>query len=87
MERPHESTNLRVKSYRLHLTIKNFQMLLASLTLESFRQITDKGETMKEESKKDSGAKASENEKQAPVKWELTKQDKAFLRSCSIRPD
>lgn len=42
---------------------------------------------MKEEPKKKIPAKASENEKKTPVKWELTKQDKAFLRSCSIRPD
>jgi hypothetical protein len=42
---------------------------------------------MKEEPKRNSTSKASGNEKKAPVKWELTKQDKAFLRSCSIRPD
>jgi len=42
---------------------------------------------MKEEPKKKSTTKASEDEKKAPVKWELTKQDKTFLRSCSIRPD
>jgi hypothetical protein len=42
---------------------------------------------MKEEPKKNSTTKASEDEEKAPVSWELTKQDKAFLRSCSIRPD
>ncbi len=63
--------------------MKNFQMCLASLTIESVR----KGVAMKEEPKKKIPAKASENEKKTPVKWELTKQDKAFLRSCSIRPD
>ena len=41
---------------------------------------------MKEEPKKNSTTQASEDAKKAPVKWELTKQDKAFLRSCSIRP-
>lgn len=63
--------------------MKNFQTHLASLTIES----VTKGVAMKEEPKKKSTTKASEDEKKAPVKWALTKQDKAFLRSCSIRPD
>ena len=63
--------------------MKNFQTHLASLTIKS----VTKGVAMKEEPKKKSTAKASKVEKKAPVKWELTKQDKAFLRSCSIRPD
>ena len=42
---------------------------------------------MKEGPKKDSRTKAAQDEKKASVKWELTEQDKAFLRSCSIRPD
>ncbi|MEE2839653.1 MAG: hypothetical protein VYC91_03900 [Acidobacteriota bacterium] len=63
--------------------MKNFQTHLASLTIES----VIKGVAMKEEPKKKSNVKASKVEKKAPVKWELTKQDTAFLRSCSIRPD
>lgn len=42
---------------------------------------------MKEEPKKNSTTKTSKDEKKAPIKWELTPQDKAFLRSCSISPD
>ena len=62
-------------------------MLLASLIIESVNGLPSKGVAMKEEPKKNSTTKASEDEKKTPVKWELTKQDKAFLRSCSIRPD
>jgi len=31
--------------------------------------------------------KAAEDEKKSPARWKLTEEDKAFLRSCGIRPN
>ncbi|MFQ5928514.1 MAG: hypothetical protein ACE5MK_02370 [Acidobacteriota bacterium] len=46
-----------------------------------------KGEPMDDNGKKNSRIKSAEQEKKAPVGWQLTEEDKAFLRSCNICPD
>ena len=42
---------------------------------------------MSDKPKKNSRTKESEEVQKPPAKWELTEEDKSFLRSCSIRPD
>jgi len=42
---------------------------------------------MSDKPKKNSRTKEDEEELKAPVTWDLTEEDKSFLRSCSIRPD
>ena len=43
---------------------------------------------MNEKPKKNSRTKeAEEKKKKIPAGWKLTEEDRAFLRSCGIRPD